>query len=181
MLTSIVYNSFFQLYKDILLNTNIVILLATLIAGLFGFMIAALLFAIQFFSQDFEKQKNDFLEQLIKEEFKDLVEPMLARFIKILYLALSVFVCVFFLSILQAVNIKDMTFLYIEIMNISLYKYGVILLFYGYIATLSNFFFTLTSMVRDLQTLVFIFIKSKKNLSHNTHFLKEKYKGDNQT
>jgi len=65
--TGVFFEPIISLYKSIVLNVNIVILLVTLIAGLFGFIVAVIPFAIQLFNQDNTNHKNDFLNKLMKK------------------------------------------------------------------------------------------------------------------
>ena len=153
-----------SLYKSIVLNVNIVVLLVTLIAGLFGFIVAVIPFAIQLFNQDNANQKNDFLNKLMKKDkFNFFVKPMFNRFIKMLYIMFFLFIYAFFLNVLQTINLKSIDFLYIEILKIPIYKFGIVFLFYGYIILIAEFFIMLRNIIRDLQTLVFNFFKSKEN------------------
>ena len=153
-----------NIYKSIILNVNITILLITLIAGLFGFIVAVIPFAIQLFNQDNTNKKNDFLNKLMKEEkFNFFVKPMFNRFIKILYIMFSLFLFIFFLNILQAIDLKSISYLYIEFFNMPLYKFGVVFLFYIYLVLIIEFFIMLKNIIRDLQTLVFNFFKSNEN------------------
>lgn len=153
-----------SLYKSIVLNVNIVVLLVTLIAGLFGFIVAVIPFAIQLFNQDNANQKNDFLNKLMKKDkFNFFVKPMFNRFIKMLYIMFFLFIYAFFLNVLQTINLKSIDFLYIEILKIQIYKFGIVFLFYGYIILIAEFFIMLRNIIRDLQTLVFNFFKSKEN------------------
>lgn len=55
---SLLSEQIFNIYKNIVLNVNIIILLVTLIAGLFGFMVAVIPFAIQLFNQDNTNKKK---------------------------------------------------------------------------------------------------------------------------
>ena len=156
-------NNLLNIYKDIVFNANIVILLETLIAGLFGFIIVVIPFVIQLFNQDNINKKNEFLNKLMKKDkFEFFVKPMFNRFIKMLYIMLLLFMYAFFLNILQAIDLKSTSFLYAEIFKIPFYKYGVLFLFYVYIVLIIDFFMMLRYIIRDLQTLVFIFFKSKE-------------------
>ncbi len=162
------FEEIISLYKSIVLNVNIVILLVTLIAGLFGFIVAVIPFAIQLFNQDNTNQKNDFLNKLMKKDkFNFFVKPMFNRFIKMLYIMLFLFIYAFFLNVLQTANLKNFSFMYIEIFTIPIYKIGIVFLFYGYIVLITEFFIMLRNIIRDLQTLVFNFFKSKENIDNN--------------
>lgn len=163
VLIGLFFEQITSLYKSIVLNVNIVILLVTLIAGLFGFIVAVIPFAIQLFNQDNTNHKNDFLNKLMKKDkFDFFVKPMFNRFIKMLYIMLFLFIYAFFLNVLQTVNLKNFTFMYVEIFTIPIYKFGIVFLFYGYIVLIIEFFIMLRNIIRDLQTLVFNFFKSKE-------------------
>ncbi len=162
--TGVFFEPIISLYKSIVLNVNIVILLVTLIAGLFGFIVAVIPFAIQLFNQDNTNHKNDFLNKLMKKDkFDFFVKPMFNRFIKMLYIMLFLFIYAFFLNVLQTVNLKIFSFMYIEIFTIPIYKIGIVFLFYGYIVLITEFFIMLKNIIKDLQTLIFNFFKSKEN------------------
>lgn len=167
VLIGLFFEEIISLYISIVLNVNIVILLVTLIAGLFGFIVAVIPFAIQLFNQDNTNHKNDFLNKLMKKDkFNFFVKPMFNRFIKMLYIMLFLFIYAFFLNVLQTVNLKNFSFMYIDIFTIPIYKIGIIFLFYGYIVLIAEFFIMLINIIRDLQTLVFNFFKSKENIDN---------------
>jgi len=153
-----------NIYKNIIINVNISILLITLISGLFGFIVAVIPFAIQLFNQDNTSKKNDFLNKLMqKDKFNFFIKPMFNRFIKTLYIMFSLFLYAFFLNILQSIDIKSISFLYKEIFEIPLYKFGIVILFYIYLVLIIEFFTMLKNIIRDLQTLVFNFFKVKED------------------
>ncbi len=157
------FDTVINIYKDIILNTNIVVLLVTLIAGLFGFIVAVIPFAIQLFNQDNSDKKNSFLNKLMtKKKFDFFVKPMFNRFIKMLYVMFILFLYTFLLNILQTIDFKDITFIFKEIYEIPLYKYGIVFLFYLYVVLIIQFFTMLRNIIRDLQTLVFNFFKVKE-------------------
>lgn len=165
-----IFGIFFEqitvLYKNILFNTNTTILLVTLIAGLFGFMVAVIPFAIQLFNQDNTKNKNDFLNRLMtNEKFNFFVKPMFNRFIRMLYIMFCLFAYAILLTILETnkENLKLFSFLYEMFFGVAFYKYLIIILFYFYIILIIEFFIMLRNIIRDLQTLVFNFFKSKES------------------
>jgi len=80
-----------------------------------------------------------------------------------LYIMLFLFIYAFFLNVLQTVNLKIFSFMYIEIFTIPIYKIGIVFLFYGYIVLITEFFIMLKNIIKDLQTLIFNFFKSKEN------------------
>lgn len=159
----------FNIYKNIIFNTNITILLVTIIAGLFGFIVAVIPFAIQLFNQDNLNKRNRFLNKLMtKKKFGFFVKPMFNRFIKMLNIMFMLFIYTFLLNILQTIDFKNTTFLYKEIYEISLYKFGIGCLFYIYLVLIIQFFTMLRNIIRDLQTLVFNFFKVKEDEFNRT-------------
>lgn len=97
-----------------------------------------------------------------KDKFNFFVKPMFNRFIRMLYIMFFLFIYAFFLNILQTIDFKSIYFLHVEIFKISLYKFGIIVLFCAYIMLIFEFFMMLRNIIRDLQTLVFNFFKSKE-------------------
>lgn len=159
---SVLFEHIINLYKDIIFDINITILLITPLAGLFGFMVVVIPFAIQLFNQDNVDKKNDFLNKLMTDEkIKFFVKPMFNRFIKMLYIMFCLFIYLYLLNIIEKINLSKITFLYKEIFSIPLYKIGVVILFYIYLYLIVEFFIMLRNIIRDLQTLVFIFFQTK--------------------
>jgi len=157
-------NPIFNIYKNITFSENIVILLVTLIAGLFGFIIAVIPFAIQLFNQDNANKKNEFLNKLMKKEkFNFFVKPMFYRFIKILKLMFYLFSYIFFINLIQTVNTTNIEFLHNQILTIPIKTYLLLVLFYIYILLIVDFFIMLKNIIRDLETLVFNFFKAKSD------------------
>ncbi len=99
---------------------------------------------------------------MTKKKFDFFVKPMFNRFIKMLYVMFILFLYTFLLNILQTVDFKDITFIFKEIYEIPLYKYGIVFLFYLYVVLIIQFFTMLRNIIRDLQTLVFNFFKVKE-------------------
>lgn len=155
-------NSVIGFYKSIIFDDNIIVLLIALIAGLFGFIVAVIPFAIQLFNQDNIAKNNIFLNKLMtKDKFNFFIKPMFNRFIKILYIMLSLFVYIFFLIILQKIPLSKILFIHKDFFYISIYQLFIMILFYLYIILIFNFLSTLRNVIRDLQTLIFYFYKSK--------------------
>lgn len=149
-------------YKQIVLNSNIIILLATLIAGLFGFIVAVIPFSIQLLNQDNVEKKNKFLNKLMnKEKFDFFIKPMLNRFIKALRIMLYLFIYIFIIHILQIININKINYLNSIYFGFSVKYYSLLIVFYIYLILTLNFFIMLRSIIRDLESLVFTFIQSK--------------------
>lgn len=152
-----------DIYKQLILNSNMVILLATLIAGLFGFIIAVIPFAIQLFNQDNLNKKNKFLNNLMsKDKFSFFVKPMFYRFIKMLKIMFYLFLYIFIIHIIQIIDINNISFLDNEFFNITVKTYAILTIFYFYIILIVNFFIMLKNIIRDLESLIFDFIQSKK-------------------
>lgn len=157
-------NTIFNIYKNIIFSENIVILLVTLIAGLFGFIIAVIPFAIQLFNQDNTNKKNDFLNKLMKKEkFEFFVKPMFNRFIKMLKLMFYLFTYTFFINLIQTVDNINIEILHNKILTIPIQTYFLLFLFYIYILLIIDFFIMLRNIIRDLETLVFNFFQAKSD------------------
>ena len=139
--------------KDILFSTNTAMFLITLIAGLFGFMVALIPFTLQLFSKD-NISKNEYLAKCMeKENFDFFIKPMFARFINMLRIMFFLFVYAFLLNILQTVFTKD-------IIPINIYyKITIIIFFVIYTILIIQFFMILKYIIRDLETLIFKFYK----------------------
>jgi len=142
-------------YKGILLNTNLVVLFVTLIAGLFGFVIAVIPFAIQLFNQDYKNNK-------FRDEFDTFVIPLLRRFTKILYIMLYFFIFMSFLHLIQTINIEPIKFLEKKYFAIKLKEYTFLSIFYIYIIFIIKFFNALKNIIMDLDTMISIFIREKR-------------------
>lgn len=175
-MSSLFFEEAIRIYKNILFNTNITMLIVTLIAGLFGFMVAVIPFAIQLFNQDNEKKENNFLNKLMKKDkFDFFIKPMFNRFIKMLYIMFILFIYYFILNLIQTIDFRGMSFIYEEVFKISLLKLGITVLIYIYLLLIFRFFLMLRNIIRDLQSLVFYFFKSKENdfIKENNHKLKK--------
>lgn len=166
----------FNFYKTIVFDGNIITLLVSLISGLFGFTVAVIPFAIQLFNQDNTNKKNDFLNKLMKKDkFDFFIKPMFNRFIKMLYIMFILFIYYFILNLIQTIDFRGMSFIYEEVFKISLLKLGITVLIYIYLLLIFRFFLMLRNIIRDLQSLVFYFFKSKENdfIKENNHKLKK--------
>lgn len=144
-----------EIYKGILLNTNLVVLFATLMAGLFGFVIAVIPFAIQLFNQDYKNNK-------FRDEFDHFVIPLLRRFTKILNIMLYFFIFISLLHLVQTIDIKPLKFLEKKYYSIELKEYLFLSIFYIYIIFIVKFFNALKNIIMDLDTMISIFIKEKR-------------------
>lgn len=143
------------IYKGIILNTNLVVLFATLMAGLFGFVIAVIPFAIQLFNQDPKNNK-------FRDEFDDFVIPLLRRFTKILNIMLYFFIFISLLHLIQTINIEPLKFLEKKYFSIELKEYIFLSIFYIYVVFIVKFFNALKNIIMDLDTMISIFIKEKR-------------------
>jgi hypothetical protein len=156
--------SLLNIYKDIVFSENIVILLVTLIAGLFGFIIAVIPFAIQLFNQDNTNKKNEFLNKLMKKEkFDFFVKPMFNRFVKMLKLMFYLFTYTFFINLIQTIDSENINFLHNEILKVPIKTYLLLIVFYIYTLLIIEFFIMLKNIIRDLETLVFNFFRTKSD------------------
>ncbi len=166
VLIGLFFPKIFNFYENIIFNNNIIALFISLISGLFGFTVAVIPFAIQLFNQDNTNKKNDFLNKLMqKDKFDFFVKPMFNRFIKLLNIMFYLFLYVILLSFFVANknNLKEILFLNEMFLNIPIYKFGVIALFYLYLILIIKFLKMLKNIIRDLQTLVFNFFRSREN------------------
>lgn len=164
--TGLIVEQIFNFYKSIIFDSNTITLFVSLISGLFGFTVAVIPFAIQLFNQDNANKRNEFLNKLMKKDkFDYFVKPMFNRFIQMLYIMLYLFGYAIFLTILETnkENLKQIHFFYELLFQIPLYKYLIAFLFYFYIILIIKFFMMLRNTIRDLETLVFNFFKSKEN------------------
>lgn len=143
------------IYKEIILNTNLVVLFATLMAGLFGFVIAVIPFAIQLFNQDYKNNK-------FRDEFDSFVVPLLRRFTKILNTMLYFFIFILLLHLIQTITIEPLKFLEKKYFSIELKEYIFLAIFYIYVVFIMKFFNALKNIIIDLDTMISIFIKEKK-------------------
>ena len=165
VLMGLFFPQIFNFYKNIIFDNNIIALFISLISGLFGFTVAVIPFAIQLFNQDNTNKKNEFLNKLMqKDKFDFFVKPMFNRFIKMLYIMFYLFLYVILLSFLvvNKNNLKEILFLHETFFHIPIYKFCVVTLFYLYLILIVEFFKILKNIIRDLQTLVFNFFKSKE-------------------
>ena len=161
VLLGLVNKELLSLYKGIVLNSNLIVLFATLIAGLFGFIIAVIPFAIQLFNQD--KKRSSFHKELLtKKQFDTFIVPMFKRFSKILRIMFSFFIFISFLHLIQTIDIKSFNFLESFYGHVKLKDYFILLIFYIYIMYIWYFFAMLRKIVRDLDTMISIFIKEKR-------------------
>lgn len=146
----------YKIIKAIFLNKELNVLLVTLIAGLFGFVVAIIPFAIHLLNQN-----NDFVDKLKEENnFKVLIAPLFNRFFDFLknMFALFVFLLIFAIArdvILEYFESKAMfeKYFYIQQCIISLI-FGV------YIILAIKFLFGLYRLILDLRSLVQIFLKT---------------------
>ena len=147
------------LYCKILENKDLISLFGALIAGLFGFIVAVIPLAISLFKQD-----NDFIKKLMQEDnFKSFIRPLLNRFISCLKVMFY-----FFVFLLLLLVIKDFIFEYYkDIDKLEEYfnqkKIAVSILSVIYIYLIINFLYHIKIIIRDLHSLVNMFVQSKIN------------------
>ena len=141
----ILYFIDFRIIESIIKNQNISYFLITLIAGLFGFIIAIIPFTIQILSID---KDSDFIQELKKS---NLIKSLFKRLIDLLKNMFKLFIYLLFLEVL----VRDT-----EIMNKYLYLFLLIFqvyLSYGFLYVLKNIVFY------DIESLVNIYFKTLKN------------------
>lgn len=143
-------------YKSILLDRYISLLLIVLFSVVFGLVMVITLFAMWLFS-GYEARKNSFLDKLMDDEkFDFYIKPMFERFIRSLYVMLLALVYFVVLSIVQ--NIAFEEFASSEIVVV-----GVSVLFYVYLYLVVRFFLVVKNIIRNLETIGFIFENGMKN------------------
>lgn len=149
-------NYVYTLYCKILQNNDLVVLFGTLIAGLFGFIVAVIPLAISLF-----KQENDFIKRLLqKDNFESFIKPLLNRFVSCLLVMFYFFIFLLFLSI-----VKDFIFehyakldFFAKYFNEKKIIVSILAIFYIYF--IIKFLNHIRIIIRDLQTLVYIFLQS---------------------
>ena len=134
-----------KIFKIIMLNKELNSLLVTLIAGLFGFIVAIIPFAIHLLNQN-----DDFMQKLKRENnFNVLIKPLFDRLLSFLK---NMFVLFVFIDSL------DNKILFKEHLNIS--EYTLAFVFGIYFVLICNFLIGLYRLIRDLKSLVQIFLKT---------------------
>lgn len=142
-------------YKSVLFDRYINLLLVVLFAIVFGFVMVVIPFAMRLLS-GYEARKNSFLNKLMEnEKFDFFVKPMFKRFIKNLYVILVALVYFLCLSVLQNITFE-------EIFSSAGVVAVVSVLFYLYVVLAVRFFLVVKNIIRDLESLTFIFMRKEK-------------------
>ncbi len=146
------YLELFPFYKKIILDESNMIIIITLVAGLFGFMIAIIPFAMQLLNKG---TQNEFLKKLIvKSDF--YIEPMFNRFISLLYIMLVIILYFLIINVSKAIG-----FGYINDTE-NWYKIVIIISMYIYIVLIFKFILMLKNTITDLKSLIYIFFHINK-------------------
>lgn len=158
-------DSFYFIFKSLLFNKDLFSLFSTLIAGLFGFVVAIVPLAIHIFNQN-----TDFINKLTKQDsFNFYIKPLFYRFISFLKSMFCLFVFILFILIIKDVALSDV-FKEIEkmIWCITAKRVLVVALFITYIFLIKVFLFEIYTIIRDLRSLIQIFFKIKKESNKDT-------------
>lgn len=143
-------------YKSVLFDRYTSLLLVVLLAVVFGFMMVIILFAMRFLS-GYETRENSFLNKLMEDEkFDFYTKPMFRRFIRCLYVILVALVYFLCLSVLQNIAFE-------EIFSSAGVVAVVSVFFYVYLVLTIRFFLVVKNIIRDLDSLTFIFMRKDKN------------------
>ncbi len=145
-----------KIFKIIMLNKELNSLLVTLIAGLFGFIVAIIPFAIHLLNQN-----DDFMQKLKRENnFNVLIKPLFDRLLSFLKNMFVLFVFLLIFSVVREIFIDslDNKILFKEHLNIS--EYTLTFVFGIYFVLICNFLIGLYRLIRDLKSLVQIFLKT---------------------
>lgn len=142
-------------YKSVLLDRYISLLLVVLFSVVFGFVMVITLFAMWLFGI-YEARKNSFLDKLMEgEKFDFYIKPMLERFIRCLYVMLLAFLYFVVLSVVQNIAFE-------EFASSEVVVAGVSVLFYVYLYFVVRFFLVVKNIIRDLESMTFIFEKGMR-------------------
>lgn len=142
-------------YKSVLLDRYISLLLVVLFSMVFGLVMVITLFTMWFFS-GYEARNNSFLDKLMEgEKFDFYIKPMFERFIRYLYVMLLALVYFVVLSIVQNIAFE-------EFVSSELVVGGVSVLFYVYLYFIVVFFLVVKNIIRDLESIGFIFEKGMR-------------------
>lgn len=145
----------YKIIKAVFLNKELNVLLVTLIASLFGFVVAIIPFAIHLLNQ-----KNDFVDKLKKENnFKILIIPLFHRFVFFLQNMFMLFVFLLLFAVIRDFigEYFKSKILFEEYFNI--WRYVISFTFGIYFALIFRFLLGLNTLIRDLKSLVQIFLK----------------------
>lgn len=158
-------DSFYFIFKSLLFNKDLFSLFSTLIAGLFGFVVAIVPLAIHIFNQN-----TDFINKLTKQDsFNFYIKPLFYRFISFLKSMFCLFVFILFILIIKDFASSDV-FKEIDKMTwcITAKRVLIVALFIIYVFLIKVFLFEIYTIIRDLQSLIQIFFKIKKENQKDT-------------
>ena len=158
-------DSFYIIFKSLLFNKDLFSLFSTLIAGLFGFVVAIVPLAIHIFNQN-----TDFINKLTEQDSLNFyIKPLFDRFISFLKSMFYLFAFMLFILIIKDVASSDV-FKEIDkmIWCINAKRVLVVALFITYIFLIKVFLFEIYTIIRDLRSLVQIFFKIKKENQKDT-------------
>ena len=146
----------YKVIEKIFINKELNTLLVTLTAGLFGFVVAIIPFAIHLLNQ-----KNDFTEKLKeKNNFKALINPLFNRFFDFLKNMLLLFVFLLIFAIARDIVLEYFKEKIIFEKYFSIQRCIISLILGIYIVLVVKFLFGLYALIRDLKSLVQIFFKT---------------------
>ena len=144
------FDIFYNSCKSLLFNKDLLVLFSTLMAGLFGFVIAIIPLAIHIFSQN-----TDFINKLTEQDSLNFyIKPLFNRFISFLKNMFYLFIFMLFVLF-----IKDI--IPFESDKHTEMKMLVIALCFIYILLIKEFLYNIHIIIKYLQILIQIFLKSK--------------------
>ena len=152
-------DSFYFIFKSLLFNKDLFSLFSTLIAGLFGFVVAIVPLAIHIFNQN-----TDFINKLTEQDSLNFyIKPLFYRFISFLKSMFYLFAFMLFILIIKDIVSSDV-FKEIDkmIWCITAKRVLVVALFITYIFLIKVFLFEIYTIIKDLRSLIQIFFKIKK-------------------
>lgn len=146
----------YKIIEKIFLNKELNVLLVTLIAGLFGFVIAIIPFAIHLLNQ-----KNDFVDKLKEESnFRMLIKPLFNRFFIFLKNMFILFVFLLLFAIARDFILEYFNNLAVFDEYFYIKRCIIALILSFYIVLVFKFLYGLYVLIKDLKSLVQIFFKS---------------------
>ena len=158
-------DSFYFIFKSLLFNKDLFSLFSTLVAGLFGFVVAIVPLAIHIFNQN-----TDFINKLTEQDSLNFyIKPLFDRFISFLKSMFYLFAFMLFILIIKDIASSDV-FKEIDkmIWYITAKRVLVIVFFIIYVFLIKVFLFEIYTIIRDLRSLIQIFFKIKKENQKDT-------------
>lgn len=158
-------DSFYIVFKSLLFNKDLFSLFSTLIAGLFGFVVAIVPLAIHIFNQN-----TDFINKLTEQDSLNFyIKPLFYRFISFLKSMFCLFIFILFILIIKDVASSDV-FKEIDkmIWCITVKRVLIVALFIIYVFLIKVFLFEIYTIIRDLRSLIQVFFKIKKESNKDT-------------